>query len=159
MDLQTRDITTLRALQGALKRWVDLFLSDPANQALGLTQILDNQIIELRRVRWYSLDMADAEKLWNDYVYDDDQSAEVRESLLDFYLNGASFLWLETPVPSQHRITFMEHLVDSLTWVNRGSLVPEAIREYTVGAGTLSKILDGNHWILFMILLSLTSID
>lgn len=157
MSIADSDKITLKRLQDSLVLWDQTFKRDPLNQALGVCETLQEDLLDIRRVRWYSLaGIAGAEDLWRRHVECEGLTGEVREGVLDYYMNGATFIMLNTPMAHASQTSFIRHLCESLTWVNRSPLVPTHIREYALGFEDFVKLVSDNHWILFMILLSIT---
>ncbi len=150
----------LKRLQAAIQSWWVLYSADPGNQVLGTLDVLQNDLLNLRRVRWYSIRSADdAEALWANYVDKQNLEGEVRNGVFDFYMNGATYLWLSTPAVDAHISQLIKHITVNLSWVSRSPAVPETVREYAADVESLEILLTNNHWILFMVLLTITPLD
>jgi len=151
------DRSTLDALNAAMQRWVDLQFNDVTNSAIGLMDhILGNDLPELRRVRWYAQhDAVHAETLWKRYIDNAELEGELKETVLDFYVTGASFIWLNTPIATANYNSFIDHLANNLSWMQRCALVPPDIKEHVGTVEQIKGFLTGNHWALFLVLLSM----
>lgn len=151
---QQRDL--LDRLNTATTQWWDLFVNDPVNQALDIPEILIADLMDLRRTRWYSIaGKAQVEELWKRFVDQAEQTGEVHEALFDFYMGGATYLWVSTPAVDAHIDQVIRHLSATLTWVKTSTLVPEEIRQYATSPEIMTELLRNNPWILFMVLLSM----
>ncbi len=156
MSFAVNDRQTLDSLQSALKTWQTEFFKDQVNAALIQDQFYSNDLPELRRVRWYGVrSAADIERLWKRYVDNADLEGEARNSMFDFYMNGATYLWLQNPTASGHYDSFINHLASSLAWASQATALPDDVREHVGSYEEMKAILKGNHWLVFMILLSL----
>lgn len=148
-------------LSASIVKWTDLFFSDKACVAFDLrTKFLEEDMIELRRIRWFSMHMeSELEKLWLRYV---DRPAvedeEVRQSFHDFVMNGCVYILVNNPCTEQDFNDFVKHLSKSISWPQRASLVPESLREYFGTEEEFVKVLSSNTWLIFLILLSMTDI-
>jgi len=160
MSTADNDKLILDKLLVAVKDWKRIFLSDPVNEALGLEEVLTEHLVRLRRIRWYAIGGPVAvEKLWREYVEVEDYTGEMKNAILDFYMNGATYMWLATPVVQMQKESFIGHLCNVLAWVRSSPLVPEYVREYAHDYDSFQKLLKENHWILLMVLLSITPVD
>lgn len=161
MAFAETDKRILDNLLASLKDWVRVFMGDPVNNALGLRSIiLDGDLPEIRRIRWYAVkDLVEAQKLWTRYVDNEEHEGEVRHSLYDFYINGATYLWLHNPVSSSHYDSFIDHLAYTLGWVQRSTAIPATTREYLGNTEELSALLKNNHWLLFMLLMAISDLE
>lgn len=157
MAFADNDRSTLDALNAALKRWVDMQFNDPTNVAIGLDEhILKTDFPELRRVRWYAMfDAVHAEELWKRYIDNAELAGELKETVFDFYVSGASFIWLNTPIASSSYDSFIGHLATNLSWMQRCSFVPPDVKEHVGSTDKIQAFLKGNHWALFLVLLSM----
>ncbi|QTH80283.1 hypothetical protein PA10_00083 [Pseudomonas phage pPa_SNUABM_DT01] len=157
------DKRILEDLKQALRNWCNIFFADPITAALGVKEhIVNNDLPELRRIRWYATsDEMAAEKLWLRYIDNQELEAnsELRNTVFDFYMSGATYIWLHTPVASGHLDQFIGHLTQSLTWAKSCKFVPEAAREYMSTPEEMKTFLKGNHWAVFMVLLSMSELS
>ncbi|MNO14026.1 hypothetical protein D3C76_36660 [compost metagenome] len=157
------DKRILNDLQTALRDWCNLFFNDPVTTGLGVKEhIVESDLPELRRIRWYATsDEVSAEKLWTRYIDNKDleHGSEFRNTVFDFYMSGATYLWLNTPVASGHLDQFIGHLATSLTWAKGCYFVPPETREYMSTHEDMTKFLKGNHWAIFLLLLSMTEVQ
>lgn len=159
-SLAENDLKTLEGLNSALRKWLDIQFNDPANIVLGLReQIVTNDLTDLRRVRWWANhDDVHAEQLWSRFIANAELEGELKDTVFDFYVTGASFIWINTPTVNAHYESFIEHLAQNLSWMSRCRLVPEDVRQYAAGHELIVNFLKGNHWVVFMILLSMLDV-
>jgi len=149
-----------RQLKGhlsSIKDWCNIFFNDSANIALDLrTKIIEEDLLELRRVRWFSLASGpELEKLWTRYVErTDEENPEVRESLMDFVMNGASYMVLHNPISDTDSKSFITHLAQTISWPHRSPLTPKHMKEYTTDMTAVITMLTDNHWVIFLFLLA-----
>lgn len=158
MTMADTDKRILDGLSESVARWTNLFFSDEIIQVLGIkTHFIQNDLPELRRLRWFGLhDTAALEKLWKRFVENGDLEGEERQSMFDFYMNGATFMWMNNPVPSGHYDSFISHLATTLSWVKRAPAVPTDTREHVGSYDEMKAVLKDNHWVVFMVVLSMT---
>lgn len=156
MSSQDMATSALTAYIESVRRWHETFTRDPVNSALGLTEILSSDLMELRRVRWYSINEVALEQLWMRFIAprDDIEVNELKETVFDYYINGATFMIMDNPIVDAKYRNLIAHLAHSLSWVSRSTLTPEYVREYSSQIEDMTKILEDNHWILFLILMS-----
>lgn len=149
-----------RLLEGhlkAIKAWCEIFFSDSASIALDLrAKIVDEDLLELRRIRWFSLASGpELEKLWTRYVERSaEEDPETRESLMDFVMNGASYMALHNAVSDADSKSFIAHLAQTISWPHRSPLTPKHMKEYTTDMNAVSTMLTDNHWVVFLFLLA-----
>ncbi len=151
----------LDQLMVAVSEWRRLFMSDPVNVALNMDDHIRDHLVKLRRVRWYAIGGAAAvEKLWKGFVEVDVEGLEeTKNATFDFYMNGATYMWMTTPVVHTQRESFIQHICETLSWVRSSPLVPTHVTEYAHDYEAFKLLLKDNHWILFMILLSMCPVD
>lgn len=155
------DRSTLDGLNEALRKWVDVQFKDTINVVLGLKEhVLGNDLPQLRRVRWYAMhDEVHAAELWQRYVENAELEGELKETVFDFYVTGASYIWLNNPVATANYDAFITHLADNLSWMARCKLVPDDIRQHAAKQEEIAEFLKGNHWAVFLILLSMLDLQ
>lgn len=155
------DRSTLDGLNAALRKWADIQFGDTTNTVLGLrTQIVDNDLPQLRRIRWYAMhDEVHAADLWQRYIENTELEGELKETVFDFYVTGASYIWLNNPVATANYDQFITHLANNLSWMQRCKLVPPDIKQYAAEQGQIESFLKGNHWAVFLILLSMLDLQ
>jgi hypothetical protein len=159
MSFATTDRQTLDSLQASVRTWQIEFFKDQVNAALIEAQFYNDDLPELRRVRWYGVRNAtDIEQLWKRFVDNAGLEGEARNSMFDFYMNGATYMWLQNPTASGHYDSFINHLASSLAWPSSATALPDDVREHVGTYEELKTILKGNHWLIFMILLSLPGV-
>jgi len=161
MSFAETDKRVLEGLTASLKKWVALSFKDPVNEALNLRAvILKEDLPELRRIRWYTVkDLVEVQKVWLRYIENETHEGEMKQSLYDFYMNGATYLWLQNPTASAHYESFISHLATTLAWAKRCQAIPADSREYMGNSEELTALLKNNHWLVFMVLLSVTDIE
>lgn len=161
MTTAEKDKKMFTDISASIVKWTELFLSDPASVALDLrTKFLEEDMIELRRIRWFSMHMeSELEKLWLRYVdrpaLEDD---EIRQSFHDYIMNGCVYVFANNPCSEQDYSDFIKHLAKSVSWPQRASLVPVQLREYFGKEEDFVNILTTNGWVVFLILLSMSDI-
>lgn len=155
------EATTLERLNKTLRQWVEIQFKDTTNSVLGLKeQILGEDLPQLRRVRWYAMhDDVHATELWQRYVENLALEGELKETVFDFYVTGASYIWLNAPTATEQYDAFIKHLAHNLSWMKRCRLVPSDIQEQTAEEGQVETFLRGNHWAVFLILLSMLDLQ
>lgn len=155
------DRSTLEGLSEALRKWATLQFTDTINTVIGLKeQILNNDLPQLRRVRWYAMhDQVHATELWMRYMENEELEGELRETVFDFYVTGSSFIWLNNPVATAQYDAFITHLSTNLSWMARCTLVPTDIRQHVATQEQIEAFLKGNHWAVFLILLSMLDLQ
>lgn len=153
--------TILEALRASVRDWYQITINDEINAALQLDDVLRADMVELRRVRWYALNVAEIEKLWKRYVSPDDREVdgEVRESLFDFYVNGGTYLWMDNPVTDANKTAFLGHMSSTLTWFGRSPLIPTTYRDFACTAEDMQGYLSSNPWIMFLVIMSMTKLE
>lgn len=161
MSFAETDKKILTSLTESLQEWCSVFVKDPINETLGVKAlILDNDLPQLRRVRWYAINsQVEAEKLWTRYVEQADQEGEVKDTLFDFYMNGATYIWMKNPISDAHYTSFISHLAGTVSWPSRSKLIPQEVQGYVVSSEQFNELLKNNHWLVFLLLLSVTDIQ
>jgi hypothetical protein len=162
--MSTNAVTDLNVLDGlnrALRKWVDIQFNDKTNTVVGLKEhVMENDLPQMRRVRWYAMhDEVHAADLWQRYVENVELEGELKETVFDFYVTGASYIWLNTPTATANYDAFIEHLASNLSWLARCKLVPGDIRQYAATHEQVTEFLKGNHWAVFLILLSMLDLQ
>lgn len=152
---------TLDGLNQTLHQWTKLQFGETTNIALGLREhIVVTDMPQLRRVRWYAMhDQVHAAELWQRYVENTELEGELKETVFDFYVTGASFIWLNNPTPQADYEAFVKHLATNLSWMKRCELVPDDIRGHSAEQEQIEEFLKGNHWAIFLILLSMQDVQ
>jgi hypothetical protein len=155
------DRKILEGLTASIKKWTDVFLNDPASVVLDLrTTYLKDDLIELRRIRWFSMHTEpELEKLWLRYVDRDIDDTETKASLHDYVMSGCTHMLLHNSMSDTDYGSFIAHLARSVSWPNRSLLVPADQREYSASIEKFVSILKDNHWIVFLILLAMSDIE
>jgi hypothetical protein len=153
--------STLDNLNTALRKWTDMQFNDTTNTAIGLrAQIMEQDLPQLRRVRWYAMhDQVHATELWQRYVENLELEGELKETVFDFYVTGASYIWLVNPTASENYDAFIAHLCTNLSWMKRCTLVPPDLKEHAAEHAQIESFLKGNHWAVFLILLSMLDLQ
>lgn len=151
----------LDQLNDAMRKWVDIQFKDQTNTVIGLrNQIMENDLPQLRRVRWYVMhDEVHAADLWQRYIENTELEGELKETVFDFYVTGASYIWLNTPTDTASYDAFISHLSRNLSWMERCMLIPSDIKQYAADNGKIEAFLKGNHWAVFLILLSMLDLQ
>lgn len=155
------DRSTLDGLNQALRKWTTNQFSDVTNSVLGLReQIMEQDLPQLRRVRWYAMhDQVHAADLWQRYIENAELEGEIKETVFDFYVTGASFIWLNNPTATVAYDQFITHLATNLSWMARCDLVPDDIKQHAATQEQITTFLKGNHWAVFLILLSMLDLQ
>lgn len=155
------DRSTLEKLNEALRKWASLQFNDPTNIAIGLrAQIMEQDMPQLRRVRWYAMhDQVHATELWQRYIENAEIEGELKETVFDFYVTGASYIWLVNPTASENYDAFIKHLCTNLSWMKRCQLVPPELKDHAAEQEQIDAFLRGNHWAVFLILLSMLDLQ
>lgn len=161
MSATETDRSTLEGLNQTLLKWTQIQFAETTNVALGLReQIMNNDMPQLRRVRWYAMhDEVHAAELWQRYVENTELEGELKETVFDFYVTGASYIWLNNPTSTENYDAFITHLATNLSWMARCKLVPDDIRQYAAKLEQIETFLKGNHWAVFLILLSMLDLQ
>lgn len=161
MSYADTDRKVLLGFTEAVRGWTDIFLADTANQTLDLsTTLLEDDMMDLRRVRWYSIHTEpELEKLWLRYVDRENEEGEKKNSLFDYVMTGSTYMLLHNPVTDTEFSSFIRHLARTLSWPSRAVAIPADIRGYLGGAEEFTSALETNHWLIFLILLSMIKIE
>jgi len=161
MQMASNNKEVLDSLSQALKVWCDLSFRDSVNEVMGLKEhFLSNDLLEIRRVRWYSMhEPIEIERLWLKLVDNSTLDGELKNAVFDFYVTGATFIWTHTPVEQEVYNSFIKHLANTLGWVKRGTMVPDHVKEYAADTDVLIKLFTDNHWLVFLVMLGLTDIQ
>ena len=155
------DLMVLDKLNASLLKWVDIQFKEIVNSTIGLREhIINVDLPSLRRIRWYAMyDDVHAGEIWQRYIENEELEGELRDSVFDFYISGSTYLWINNPVVQSHYSSFIDHLALNLSWMNRCRLVPEHIREHSSEMATFKEFLLNNHWVVFLILLSMADVE
>lgn len=149
----------LNNLVGSIAEWTRIAFEDSVSAALGLRETLSEDMVELRRIRWFSMSAApELDKLWLRYVDRDIENDEAKQSLHDYVMLGTTYMMMQNPLTDEEYNGFIDHMAKSISWPNRATLIPDALREYFGQEEVFKKLLSTNHWLLFLILLSTSDI-
>ena len=161
MAFADSDRKILTDYSASIKKWTDIFLNDSVSSVLNLRETyLRLDLLELRRIRWFSIHTEpELEKLWLRYVDRDIEDAEAKASLHDYIMTGCTYMVMQNPTSDAEYESFITHVAKSLSWQHRAVLVPQEERQYAAPAETFINLLKLNHWLLFLVLLSMSDIE
>ncbi|MNP88979.1 hypothetical protein D3C85_13730 [compost metagenome] len=141
----------------AIGDWLNLYCADRVNVASGATQqILQNDIHEIRRIRWFSVaSVNELATIWYRFVENEDLEGEGREGVFDFYTQGVTYMEMMAPIASGHLESFLAHVAKAVTWPERSVVVSDIVRDNASSYENVLTMLKGNPWVVFMIILGM----
>lgn len=154
------DRAILQTRIDAIHGWINIYRNDKAYAAVGaVNQVLETDLLEIRRIRWFSIAGDDELSLiWHRYFDNEAVSGEARESLFDFYAQGVQFMEMMAPVASGHLESFHAHLARSVTWPERTSVIGNVVQENTSTYSNLLAMIKNNPWVVFLIVLGMMDV-
>jgi hypothetical protein len=159
-DIDNKRQNAQDVMDNVLMDWIELFVSDLDNQNSGAVDQLKIDILELRKIRWYSCQSDEFLKdIWQRFIDNEKIDKPLREAMNDFYLMGTGYILHRNNIPSGVYESFIKTLTHGITWVNRSFKIPDSLKEHTVGFEEFNSMVSNTPWLLFLILLSSLKLD
>lgn len=172
--MSTPSSTQLARLIDATVEWHRIFALD-ANRVLANQQVyqqLDFFITEARYVRWALTSNKDkVGEIWNRVIpgsielpedeedlEEVDKALAISEDVIDFVLNGTSYIFAVTAIPSGILDTIIDEVVHAITWPYRSKLIDNNLKDRCAEPAFLKQAFTENAWMLFMYILSISPI-
>lgn len=154
------DKAALEAHLEAVDNWVGMWASDVANLACGAVKyFLDEQLLEIRRIRWYSITSeAELKEIWAKFIQPKAIDGEQAESILDFYITGTSYMQVLCPIATTHYDQFTGHLAKAMVWPKSATVASDLVRQNSANTAEFSQLIKSNPWMVFLIILSILPI-